>query len=547
MRIVLLEDDDLDAELLRARLERDGLRFEMHRARGEATFEAALRDLTPDVILSDFSLPGYDGILALEAAKRALPHVPFVFVSGAIGEERAIETLRRGATDYVLKDRLERLSPAVRRAVGIADERRRRVAAEAERDRLLVSEREARRVAEEANRMKDEFLAVVSHELRTPLNAILGWSSLLVTGERDPDLLARGLVAIERNARVQARLIEDILDISRIVTGKLQIRAERTNVARVVSAAVDAIRPAADAKQIALAIEVEEPGDVLGDADRLQQVVWNLLSNAVKFTPARGRVVLRARRDESASKGVVIEVSDTGPGIEPTFLPHIFERFRQADSSATRKHGGLGLGLAIVRHLTELHGGVVHAASDGHGAGATFVVRLPPAPSAEGGTNREALLRALSAGSGEAANDGTRLPNGTPSAPRPLGGLRVLAVDDEADTLDLLAITLTNAGATVTTASSANEALEHVRASVPDVIVSDVAMPQVDGYAFLKRLRALEGTDAERVPAIAVTAYARDVDRQAAERAGFQRHLAKPVTPASLVATILEIVRPAST
>ncbi len=520
--VVLLEDDDLDAELIAEKLESSGSRFELRRATDEASYRELLSQGDVALVLSDFSLPGYDGFAALDAARELVSGAPFIFVSGVLGEEFVIDAVRRGATDYVVKDRLHRLVPAVHRALAEAETRRMRVVAEAERDRLLVSEREAREAAEEANRMKDEFLALVSHELRTPLNAILGWATLLLDADKGAQTVTRGLETIVRNARVQARLIEDILDISRIITGKLHLQTARCTVASFVGAAVDALRPAATAKEISLELEfAENIGETIGDAERLQQVVWNLVANAVKFTPRGGRVGISVARGDGS---LVIVVEDTGCGIDDELLPHVFERFRQGDGSKTRAHSGLGLGLAIVRHLVELHGGTVSASSTpGHGA--RFEVRLP--------------IRATIPSTIPAAPHSERqLPAPERSPARcSLLGLRVLVVDDEADARDLVSEVLRSSGAEVTTSGCVEGALDMLSGTRPDVIISDIGMPQVDGYTFLRRVRML-GT---RVPAIALTAYARDVDRAEAERAGYQYHLAKPVPPHLLVNVVAQV------
>jgi signal transduction histidine kinase len=530
-QIVLLEDDDLDAELVAEQLRSYGLRLAVNRARNEREYVSALAASDVLLVLSDFSLPGYDGLRALEAARQLAPAAPFLFVSGAIGEELAIDTMRRGATDYVLKSRLERLGPAVVRALGEAEDRRLRRAAELERDELLLREREAREAAEAANRLKDEFLALVSHELRTPLNAILGWASLLVRDREDAAALERGLATIERNARVQARLIEDILDIARIVTGKLQLQPARVEVEGFVSAAIDTVRPAATAKRIELLVSgVEDAGTLFADGDRLQQIVWNLVSNAVKFTPADGRVEVRVERFDEA---VEIVVSDSGPGIARDLLPHVFERFRQGDGSKTRAQGGLGLGLAIVRHLTEMHGGTVTAGSDGPGEGATFTVRLP----VEGGTRP----------SGELAPPSAKVfAQPPPVRSVTLEGVRVLVVDDEPDAREVVVEVLRSSGAEVSSTGTVLEALRELGAFRPHVVISDIGMPYVDGYTLMRRIRSLEAEEGGHVPAIALTAYARDVDRAEAEAAGYARHVAKPVSPELLVATVVDVLGRAS-
>ncbi|MFL6282989.1 MAG: PAS domain S-box protein, partial [Pyrinomonadaceae bacterium] len=339
------------------------------------------------------------------------------------------------------------------------------------RERRLAeeSERAARREAEEANRLKDEFLATLSHELRTPLTAMLGWSRLLRSGGIGEEMRARALESIERNAEAQRQLVDDILDVSSIISGKLRLAVRPISVVSVVESAVDAVRPAADAKRIELRVVIgSRMGSLDGDPDRLTQVVWNLLSNAVKFTPEGGRVEVRAERTE----GVVrIVVNDTGRGIEPDFLPHVFDRFRQADASTTRTHGGLGLGLSIVRHIVEMHGGSVAVESTGTGLGATFTVTLPTGPPAASGVaSVEAAAR-------------------VEECPPSLEGLHILVLDDEVDICEVVAAVLTRCGARVTTAASAAEALEAVAAADFDLIVSDIGMPGVDGYEFIRRVR----------------------------------------------------------
>lgn len=393
--------------------------------------------------------------------------------------------------------------------------------AEAERDALLKSEHEARAQAEEANRVKDEFLAVLSHELRTPLNAILGWANLLRSGKLDPASVERALEIVERNATAQSKLIEGVLDVSRIVSGKLQLDIRPLQLSTVVESAVDSVRPMADAKNMKLRVNngIEPEPLVNGDASRLQQVVWNLLSNAVKFSPAGGEVEVSLRPVNSS---VEIVVKDHGQGIAGEFLPHVFDRFRQADSTTTRKHGGLGLGLAIVRHLVELHGGTVTAESDGQGKGATFRVRLQTI------TKEAQALSARASG---------QLPQIDPKAA--LTGMRILVVDDHEDGREVLAEMLAMCDAEVRVAASANEAMSTIGEWRPQVIVSDISMPEVDGYAFIRQLREIEIH--RDIPAIAVTAHALAEDRERALAAGFQNHLAKPVQLAELALSIATI------
>jgi PAS domain S-box-containing protein len=398
--------------------------------------------------------------------------------------------------------------------------------AEAERGELLERERSARLEAETANRLKDEFLATLSHELRTPLNAIVGWAAVLRGQALEPEL-RRAVDTIDRNARAQSQLIEDILDVSRIVTGKLTLEVRPVDLVTVVGAALESLRPSAEAKQIRVEVDLDPSlPPVTGDPGRLQQVVWNLLSNSIKFTPTGGTVAIAAHPD---GRGVRLEVRDTGAGIPRDFLPHVFERFRQADASTTRAHGGLGLGLAIVRHLVELHGGTVEAESEGEGRGATFRVRLP-------------LRRAAPAAA--PAADAEPTPGGRLAPPDPrLTGVRALVVDDDVDTLALLVTVLKASGAETLAARSAKDALATFLAAVPDVLVSDIGLPGQDGFSLLAAIRALPPEAGGRVPALALTAYARSEDRDRALRSGFDVHIAKPVNPDALVAAIAALLR----
>jgi PAS domain S-box-containing protein len=393
--------------------------------------------------------------------------------------------------------------------------------AAAERDRLLEAEQAARTDAERASRLKDEFVAMVSHELRTPLNAILGWTQLLMTPGTGPDALARGLEVVSRNTRVQAQLISDLLDISRITSGKFRLDIGEVDLVTVVEDAIDTVQHDAEQKRIVLRRELDtNVQPIAGDAGRLQQVIWNLLSNAIKFTPEGGSVVVRLRRNEPNAE---MSVADTGVGIRSDFLPHIFDRFQQADRSITRRYGGLGIGLSIVKHLVELHGGTIRADSPGIGLGTTFTVLLP----SDSYEPRDATL-APGAGDKEAL-----------VATESLDGIRVLVVEDEPDTCDYLDQFLRNHGADVMCVRSAKEALAQLAQSKPDILVSDIGLPDIDGYELMQRIRRLPADSSGAIPAIALTAYARSEDRTRAFRAGYQAHLAKPVEPAELVATIV--------
>ena len=385
-----------------------------------------------------------------------------------------------------------------------------------ERRQALAREREARREAEAANRAKDEFLATVSHELRTPLTAVVGWANMLRSGRFDAETTAHALEVIERNAGAQAQIIEDILDVSRIITGKIRLNMQTTDPSVVVVAAVETIRPAAQAKGIALACSLDpQVGTATADPDRLRQIAWNLLANAVKFTPQGGRIEVRLER---AGGDVRLIVRDNGAGISPAFLPHIFERFRQADSSTTRKHGGLGLGLAIVRHLVELHGGTVSAASEGEGA--TFTVSLPV-----NGQHQEAdVLVGASAHLFPRPAEGKSV-DGYPT----FGGLRLLIVEDEEDTLAMLAMVFGQCGAEVKAVGSTAEALSLIEGWRPHVLVSDLGLPGEDGYSLIRKVREKESREGGFIPAVALSGYARMEDKARALAAGYQLHLAKPV------------------
>jgi PAS domain S-box-containing protein len=735
LTFLLLEDNLLDAELINALLSENDIVCELLHVKTQAEFQTALEQDGFDLILSDYALPGFDGITALGIAQRHCPDIPFIFVTATMGEEVAIETLKSGATDYVLKQRLQRLVPSVRRALREAQYQRTCKMAEAELYRreqefralaenspdaitridgelrycyvnptielatgiplekwigktvaqigypeefsttweaklrqvfatgfecsmefdvpsyqgriyyqarivpeyapngsvqsllsiardvteyklaeqaLRDNESQLRKQKEElerANKIKDEFLAVLSHELRSPLNAILGWSKILRTRNLDPKSFNRALETIERNAKLQTQLIEDLLDVSRIIRGKLTLRPYPTNLIPAIEAAIDTMRLAAQAKSIDLQFLILDSGletedksiqnskfkvqnseslplalqpptlgevaarpqqnehlqgqsssvestaslsqiprqkfHVLGDPSRLQQVVWNLLSNAIKFTPQGGRVEVLLERvgGEEKYEGVTssssplpihhssshakITVRDTGMGIKSDFIPYVFDSFRQGDGSTTRKYGGLGLGLAIVRHLVELHGGTVRAESSGEGKGATFAVELPILE------DRKARKFISSSSSGSSGS----------SDSSPLQGVRVLVVDDDTDSRDFLVFALEEFGAIATAVSSASLALEVLTTFKPDVLISDIGMPEEDGYSLIRRVRALPSEEGGEIPAIALTAYAGDRDRQLAISAGFQKHLSKPVMPDQIADVVAELMR----
>ncbi|MFN2515787.1 MAG: response regulator [Pyrinomonadaceae bacterium] len=414
-------------------------------------------------------------------------------------------------------------SDAQRHATELQLEIAERKQAEEERAQLLILEQAARAEAEQANRTKDEFLATLSHELRTPLTAILGWSHLVRTGKLDQPQLSRAMETIERNARSQSQLIDDLLDVSRIITGKLQIEPRRVDLCSVIEASIDGVRPSFEAKNIQFETVIGSGCLVLGDANRLQQIFWNLFSNAVKFTPEGGNVRVQVT---GSGNRISVAVRDSGIGISPEFLPYIFDRFRQADGSTTRVHGGLGLGLSIVKHLVQLHEGNVEVESHGENQGSTFTVTLPVAQAAS------------SQDPPDSAASSPEIKGLPPDFSRVLDGLRILVVDDEADARELVSAILTRCGSEVKCCESAAEALTAFVDWKPDLLVSDIGMPSEDGYSLIKKLRKLRLKRAKEIPAIALTAYATKEDKARTLSSGFQIHVPKPIEPESLVMSI---------
>jgi signal transduction histidine kinase len=523
LKVLLIEDNPGDVRLIREMFaEAKQPVFELHCVDRLTDGLGRLIESHFDVILLDLSLPDSNGLNTFVTLRGAAEEMPIVILSGLNDETTAIECVNAGAQDYLIKGEVNShlLIRSLRYAVA-------RGLLEKEKTQLLARERAARAQAEAANRAKDEFLAMVSHELRTPLSAMLGWSRMLTTGKLDPDSVNRGIEAIERNARAQTQLIGDLLDISRITTGKLQLNVRPLKLDSVITHTVDAMRPTAQAKQILLHVNLDSnAGLISGDPNRLQQIIWNLLSNAIKFTPAAGRVDITL---EHVGTHVQITVADTGQGITTEFLPHVFERFRQADSSSTRKFGGLGLGLSIVRHLVELHGGTIQVESPGEGQGATFTILFPLLTDHEENcANSEPV---------EHSGDGAV------TAEPSLKGLRVLVVDDDTDSRAVIAEMLLQFGAEVLTAASANDALQAVELWSPHVLLSDIEMPNEDGYSLLQKIRTKESKNGGLIPAAAITAYGRSEDRLRVLRAGYQIYLPKPVDPHELALVVASLAQ----
>jgi signal transduction histidine kinase len=533
-RLLVVDDEESVALTVSEVMRQDGLVVETALSGADAI--SKIQDTEYDVVLTDLHMEGADGISVLAEVRRHFPLTITIVLTGFASLESAIAAMRQGAYDYLIKPCIiDDMKQTVRRGI--------------EHRRLMLAERDARitleklnrelehRIAErtaelqianeklaDANRAKDIFFATLSHELRTPLNAILGWAHILRTGKLDPERAARAFETIERNAQVQAQLISDILDISRIISGKLRLdfRAIRPSV--VAEQAVEAIRPAAEAKKIQIETNfapIQET--VSGDPDRLQQVVLNLLSNAIKFTPEGGLVTVSVSIVDAE---VEIRVSDTGIGIRSELIPHIFEYFRQGDAADSRSHGGLGLGLALVRNIIEMHGGTVRAESAGEGRGSTFTVTIPLKPHDTDSAN-------------SASKSAEKL---APPSTISLQGVTVLLVDDEQDVLGLFTTILEQRGANVQVVKTSAEALKTVEELKPDILVADIGIPDNDGYTLIRRIRALGPKRGGNLPAVALTAYAGPEHRLQAITAGFQVHLAKPVNPAELISTVAGLV-----
>ena len=523
LKLLLVDDDEVDRLAIGRALRTAGLEAALDEADSVSAAAAALRARAFDCVLLDYQLPEGDGLDVLLAVRQANLDTPVVILTGRGDERTAVELMKAGAADYLSKHALspERLVQSLRYATE-------RQQLQRERDQLLVREQHARQEAERANTAKDHFLAALSHELRTPLNSIMGWASMLRHQQLDADRVAHGLTVIERNALAQARLINDLLDVSRIVSGKLELVVGPVDLADICEAALEALRPQLAAKNMRVETAFDRTlARIPGDAARLQQVIWNLLSNAIKFSPPDGMIRLDLRPRGSL---VEIAVIDHGRGIDPEFLPRVFDRFTQASGASMAPGGGIGLGLAIVRHIVELHGGTVHAESGGEQEGACFTVRLPIASAIR-------PVTMMSAGEGGRATRAR------------LEGIRVLFVDDNADARELVVTILTAHGARVTTSDSTDASLAALEHERPDVLISDIEMPGGDGYQMIRALRLREEATDGRIPAIALTGTTRAEDRIRMLSAGFQLHVPKPVDPAELVAAVAalasrESVRP---
>lgn len=519
-RVLILNcDDTVDTRYAKTRVLRQGGYEVVECDNGKDALQKT-REMMPDLVLCDVQLPDMSGLDVCRRIKEdaVTGTIPVIQISATfVTKEHQREALKYGADIYLT----EPLEPKELETVVSVLLRLART--EAGLREALARERAARAQAEEATQLKDEFLANLSHELRTPMNIIIGWSHLLRTGPLDESQKQRATEAIERAARSQAQLIEDLLDVSRIVTGKFRLVMQDVDVGRVLQLAIDSLRLVAQAKQLTITLS-REAGDarINGDPDRLQQVFWNLLSNAVKFTPAGGHVKVRLT---STAENVSITVTDTGVGIDPDFLPFVFERFRQADSTSTRHHSGMGLGLAIVRHVVDLHRGSVRADSAGEGLGSVFTVTLPRLMHSQSSSRQQGR---------EHAPDSSGLP---------LQPTRVLLVEDDPDAREVTAAGLTKAGFEVHAVSGAVKALELLDIWLPDVVVSDIGMPGMDGYEFVKLLRARPAERGGKVAALALTAFAGLADAARAHASGYQEHLAKPINPEALAEAILALKR----
>jgi len=512
IRALLIEDNPTDAEVVREMLaESVRAPFEIDVVKRLQTAIDLFRQRTFNVVIADLNLSDSSGLDTFVALQQSCPEVPIILLTGLEDEGIAEQALKLGAQDYLVKNQIDARS--LDRAVRYAIERKHILS-----DNLRLYEE-----AEPASRAKDEFLAMLSHELRTPLTAILGWAVLLRDGKLPPDVSVRALRSIEQNARIQGRIVDELLDISRIIAGKLSLDVEPLMLATAVQSAIDSVRVAADAKHLTITSHLDpEVPPISGDPGRLQQVFWNVLSNAVKFTPTGGHIDISLRNCDGQAE---VAIRDDGIGIRKDILPHIFERFRQADSSRSRPHGGLGLGLSIVQHLVEMHGGTVEAFSEGEGRGSEFRLYFPITNS----NMYHTVVRPVWL-----------------SFTSRLDGVQVLVIEDEVEHAALLKEILEQRGAHVLTAASAEEGFRLFKMERPDVLLTDIAMPLEDGYSLLKRLRAEEARNGlRRTPAAAITAFGRDEDKSRLMAAGFDTYLVKPLEPNAVVQLVRDLSRSA--
>jgi signal transduction histidine kinase len=530
LRVLILEDSPSDAALMLHALRSAGYDPIFERVESEPDYREQLKAL-PDIILSDFTMPEFDALRALEIMRENQLNIPIIIVSVTIGEERAVQIMQRGAADYVVKDRLGRLGLAVTHAL---EQKRLRIAERHSELALRESEvqsrraqeaqvrdQEARKQAEHDSQVKDEFFATLSHELRTPLTSMLGWCRLLLAGDLDEQTKTKGLLVIDRNVKMQCKLVEEILDISRIITGKLLLDIVTVDLNRIVDAAIEVSKPIAEKKMIQIEHSFADQHVMIsGDPHRLEQVISNLLTNAIKFTSSGGQIRINVTQSDTEAE---ITVMDSGIGISPEFLPHVFDRYSQANSSCIRDHGGLGIGLSLVKHLSELHGGRVRVESGGEGLGACFTVSLPK------GKRTHTTLR---------QKQPAARPRGQNSI---LRDAKLLIVDDEPDILELLVCVFKRQGALVTTTNSIPQSVAEYRKDKPDLILSGL-LPFNPGCSLIKEIRTLESSSGKFTPAIALSAFARDDDRFRLLEAGFQMHLPKPIDPVELVAAVSELL-----
>ncbi len=521
LHVLIVEDSEDDTLVLLYTLRNQGYDPIFERVDSAQAMDTAL-EKSWDVIICDYKIPGFGAIAALELLQAKGKDIPFIILSGTIDEETAVTAMKAGAHDFILKDRMARLIPAIEREIREAKIRHKHAQAEAERELLFIREQQARQQAEAANRIKDEFLTILTHELRTPLNPILGWLKILKTRKLSEQKANNALDTIERNAKLLSQLIEDLLNVSQILEGKISLCVVNIDLVSVMQAVIETVTLAAEVKSINISFSVplDENGNhpklhVVGDPKRLQQVFWHLLSNAVKFTPRYGQIEIQLAQVNNHAQ---ITVSDTGKGINSEFIPHVFDYFLQADASITRYFGGLGLGLAIVRYLVEAHGGTVCVQSPGIDQGSTFTVLLP--------------------------NDTPNITNNRPNAQKclTLHGKNILVVGGEADTRKFLGFLLEEYGAEVKCVVSATEALAALLESNTDLLLTDLRLPFFESCELIRQIRDKSPEQGGLIPAIALTAYVGEIDKQQVLAAGFQEYMSKPVDPIELVNAIATLI-----